>query len=86
MSRHYLTVAMNRDIVSHMKAKINNAPEIKVLRNILGISQSEFATLIGISVDSVRKWEQGLKFHPTKRTEAKIQKLVDKVKVAKGIK
>jgi DNA-binding transcriptional regulator YiaG len=75
-------VAMNRDIVSHMKEK-NSAPEIKILRGILGISQSEFAGLIGVSVDSVRKWEQGLNFHPTKRTEAKIQKLVDKVKAAK---
>jgi DNA-binding transcriptional regulator YiaG len=73
---------MKDDIVSNMKEN-NNAPEIKALRNHLGISQSEFAGLIGISVDSVRKWEQGLNFNPTKRTEKKLQKLVNKIKAAK---
>jgi DNA-binding transcriptional regulator YiaG len=61
----------------------NSAPEIKELRSILGISQSEFADLIGISVDSVRKWEQGLKYNPTERTAKKLHKLVDKIKATK---
>ncbi|OGO65227.1 MAG: hypothetical protein A2Z45_11475 [Chloroflexi bacterium RBG_19FT_COMBO_55_16] len=33
--------------------------EIKEIRNTLGLSQSQFASLLGISVGTLQNWEQG---------------------------
>jgi putative transcriptional regulator len=38
---------------------IVEAPDVKEIRSNYGLSQSEFATLMGISVKTLRNWEQG---------------------------
>jgi putative transcriptional regulator len=38
---------------------IVEAPDVKEIRSNSGLSQSEFATLMGISVKTLRNWEQG---------------------------
>jgi len=35
------------------------APDVRQLRNSYNLSQSEFAALLGISVDTLQNWEQG---------------------------
>jgi len=35
------------------------APDVKKIRSNYGLSQDEFATLMGISVKTLRNWEQG---------------------------
>lgn len=34
-------------------------PDVKSIRNTLGLSQTQFAKLIGINVATLRNWEQG---------------------------
>ena len=36
-----------------------DAPEIKMVRKSLSVSQSEFAMMIGVSVRTLQNWEQG---------------------------
>lgn len=36
-----------------------NGPDVKRIRTNYGLSQNEFATLLGISVGTLRNWEQG---------------------------
>jgi len=36
-----------------------DAPEIKMIRKSLNVSQSEFAMMIGVSVRTLQNWEQG---------------------------
>ena len=36
-----------------------DAPEIKMVRESLHVSQSEFALMIGVSVRTLQNWEQG---------------------------
>jgi len=36
-----------------------DAPEIKMVRKTLSVSQSEFAMMIGVSVRTLQNWEQG---------------------------
>lgn len=36
-----------------------NEPDVAELRHRIGVSQSEFATLLGISVRTLQEWEQG---------------------------
>ena len=36
-----------------------NAPEIKMVRKALSVSQSEFAIMTGVSVRTLQNWEQG---------------------------
>jgi len=36
-----------------------DAVDVKKLRASVGVSQSEFAHMIGVSVDTVQNWEQG---------------------------
>lgn len=36
-----------------------DAPEIKMVRDSLHVSQSEFALMIGVSVRTLQNWEQG---------------------------
>lgn len=35
------------------------SPDVQAIREAYGLSQSEFAALLGISVDTVQNWEQG---------------------------
>jgi putative transcriptional regulator len=39
-------------------------PEVKTIRNRLGVSQEKFATILGVSKRTVENWEQGRR-HPT---------------------
>lgn len=39
-------------------------PEIKAIRDNLGVSQEKFAMLLGVSKRTVENWEQGRR-HPT---------------------
>lgn len=39
-------------------------PEVKTIRDRLGVSQERFATIIGVSKRTVENWEQGRR-HPT---------------------
>lgn len=39
-------------------------PEVKVIRDRLGVSQEKFAFLLGVSKRTVENWEQGRR-HPT---------------------
>jgi putative transcriptional regulator len=39
-------------------------PEVKTIRERLGVSQEKFATIIGVSKRTVENWEQGRR-HPT---------------------
>jgi len=34
-------------------------PDVQLIRNKYGLSQEKFATLLGISVSTLRNWEQG---------------------------
>jgi len=34
-------------------------PDVQAIRNNYGLSQEKFATLLGISVSTLRNWEQG---------------------------
>ena len=36
-----------------------HAPDIKAVRNSMGMSQSEFALMIGVSARTLQNWEQG---------------------------
>jgi len=38
---------------------VENKPDVKSIRSKFGISQSEFASLLGISVRTLENWEQG---------------------------
>lgn len=44
-------------------------PDVKTIRNQTGVSQSKFASLIGVSVKTVQNWEDGYR-HP--RGSAKV--------------
>ncbi|PUA27735.1 MAG: transcriptional regulator [Cellvibrio sp. 79] len=39
-------------------------PEVKAIRDRLGVSQEKFASLLGVSKRTVENWEQGRR-HPT---------------------
>jgi len=36
-----------------------SAPDVKKIREDYGLSQSEFAALLGISIKTIQNWEQG---------------------------
>lgn len=41
-----------------------NEPEVRAIREMTGLSQAHFATLIGVSPRTLENWEQGRR-HPT---------------------
>lgn len=41
------------------RAFVVDGPDVKAIRAKYGLSQSEFASMIGISVGTLRNWEQG---------------------------
>ena len=53
---------------------------IKELRLKLLLTQTEFAELLGVSFESVNRWENG-KNEPTMRIKRKISELLEKNKV-----
>ena len=56
-----------------------NQEDIKQLRNFTGETQEVFAGNMGISIDTLRKWEQG-KSKPSRMALEKLQKLVNQLK------
>ncbi len=51
------------------------AEEIRSLRRVLGETQSAFALTVGVSIDTVRKWEQG-KASPSPMAREKLQRVM----------
>lgn len=41
------------------RAFVVDGPDVKQIRSRYGLSQSEFAAMLGISVATLRNWEQG---------------------------
>lgn len=59
---------MSRAIPAHvrkrlMEGKIESGGDIALLRRFVGLSQPQFAQAMGISVHTLRNWEQGRR-HP----------------------
>lgn len=48
-----------RKVVVDLKPKTYAAEDVRRVREVLEASQSVFAALLGVSVKSVQKWEQG---------------------------
>jgi DNA-binding transcriptional regulator YiaG len=42
-----------------MEGRIDSGADIVALRNFLGLTQERFASAVGISVHTLRSWEQG---------------------------
>ena len=57
---------------------MNWSKEIKNLREILCVSQTELAQMLGVSFVSVNRWENG-HFEPTIKVKRKILYLLRKV-------
>lgn len=56
--------AIARGQIAPSRRMIIDSPDVKVLREQLGLSQSEFAHLMRVSVRTLQNWEQRRR-HPT---------------------
>jgi DNA-binding transcriptional regulator YiaG len=56
---------------------IITAEEIKKLRKQLGLSQESFAQLVGVSFQTINRWERGI-FKPSRLAVDKIASLISK--------
>jgi putative transcriptional regulator len=56
--------AIRRGELAPSRTKILDAPDAKGIRAKTGLSQSEFAQMIGVKVATLRNWEQQRR-HPT---------------------
>lgn len=57
-----------------------NAMEIKEIRERLGLTQEALAHLIGVSFQTINRWERGI-FKPSRLALEKIKQLEEKEKV-----
>lgn len=48
-----------REIKSGHYGRVVNVPDVASIREKTGLSQSRFATLLGVSVRTLQDWEQG---------------------------
>lgn len=48
-----------RDLKRSKVGKVVNVPAVAEIREKMGLSQSRFATLLGVSVRTLQDWEQG---------------------------
>jgi putative transcriptional regulator len=48
---------------------VEKRPDVKAIRSKLGVSQAEFAAMLGISVRTLENWEQG---HRTPKGPARV--------------
>jgi len=58
---------------------------IKELREVLIISQTELAEMLGVSFSTVNRWENG-KHEPTIKAKKKLKELFIKYKMLSGVK
>ena len=48
-----------RELKQGKTGRVINVPPVAEIRNKTGLSQSRFATLLGVSVRTLQDWEQG---------------------------
>ena len=48
-----------REIKSGAYGRVVNVPDVAIIREKTGLSQSRFAALLGVSVRTLQDWEQG---------------------------
>jgi putative transcriptional regulator len=48
-----------RDVKAGKSGRVINVPAVAEIREKTGLSQSRFATLLGVSVRTLQDWEQG---------------------------
>lgn len=60
-----------------------NSIEIKELRERLGLTQEALAHVIGVSFQTINRWERGL-FNPSKLALDKIKQILEKEKENEG--
>lgn len=48
-----------REIKGGDYGRVVNVPDVAIIREKTGLSQSRFATLLGVSVRTLQDWEQG---------------------------
>ena len=48
-----------RELKRGEPGRVVNVPEVSEIRNKVGLSQSRFAELLGVSVRTLQDWEQG---------------------------
>ncbi|KOR27323.1 DNA-binding protein [Achromatium sp. WMS3] len=46
------------NIIEHTPERI----DVQIIRNNMGMNQQKFCTTLGISINTLRNWEQGLRF------------------------
>lgn len=51
--------AILRGEIEPSRSFVMDAPDVKRIRQAFNMSQSEFATMLGISIDTLQNWEQG---------------------------
>lgn len=56
---------------------MNYSKDLKKLREKMLLTQTEFGNLLGVSFETVNRWENG-KHVPTMRAKRKINKLAEK--------
>lgn len=44
---------------SGARVHYSSAPDVEAIRKIIGMSQNEFASIIGVSLQTLRYWEKG---------------------------
>jgi putative transcriptional regulator len=48
-----------RELKRGQHGRVTTVPSVASIRQKLGLTQAEFATLVGVSVRTVQEWEQG---------------------------
>ena len=64
-------------LINNGELRMNYSEDLKKLREKMLLTQSEFGQLIGVSFETVNRWENG-KHVPTMRAKRKINKLAEK--------
>ena len=64
-------------LITNGELYMNYSGDLKKLREKMLLTQSEFGKLLGVSFETVNRWENG-KHVPTMRAKRKINKLAEK--------
>ena len=64
-------------LINNGELRMNYSGDLKKLREKMLLTQSEFGQLIGVSFETVNRWENG-KHVPSMRAKRKINKLAEK--------